>query len=491
MMYSLRLQEKNLGTMISFDRKGKDMFGRIILARLKMATRSKSYMFWCLFFPIGLGTLFYFAFSSIYESSKSEPIPVVIQVNESAINEYKVLQAFSTLDKDKMEEDFEKYYTDKAMAEAMGEKFDEEPPMSEDDLDILNDVDGFDDMVKVPLRTFNEKYIKENLDEIDSSSLPLVQALDEIEYDDGTKIIKKIEAKDTAEAEKLLKDEEISGVITINGLRDISLLVNDNGIDQSILSSILSEYLLQVDLAIDKVDSNPEDSEDMDSTFDAASYNLDYVNAKTTAGDNKDPFVTYFYNLLAMVSIMGSIASMSSVVNTQANQTSTGLRIDSSPVNKAVLELADLVAVTFVQMVIMAITVTYLLYGLKINFGGDVGLIYLTAIISTTVGTALGFVVGHIGRFRIEIKEAILMLFILGGGFLSGLMYGDMKIIIEERFPLFNRINPSAVISDAYMSLNLFGPGQMYYRSMIYVLIFVIVMVLIGVVLSGRKSYKN
>ena len=116
MMYSLRLQEKNLGTMISFDRKGKDMFGRIILARLKMATRSKSYMFWCLFFPIGLGTLFYFAFSSIYESSKSEPIPVVIQVNESAINEYKVLQAFSTLDKDKMEEDFEKYYTDKAIA---------------------------------------------------------------------------------------------------------------------------------------------------------------------------------------------------------------------------------------------------------------------------------------------------------------------------------------------------------------------------------------
>ncbi|MBR6402730.1 MAG: ABC transporter permease [Eubacterium sp.] len=467
------------------------MFGRIVLARLKIATRSKIYLFWCLIFPLGLGTLFYFAFSSIYESSKSEPIPVVVQVNDSAINEYKVLQAFSSLDKDKLEENFVNYNTDKAMAEAMGEKFEEDPPMSEDDLDVLNEVEGFDDMVKVPLSIFDKKYLKEDPDKINSSDLPLVKVLDEVEYDDGTKIIKKVEAKDSSDAEELLKDGDISGIITINGLKDISLLVSEDGIDQSILSGILSEYLLQVDLTIDRINADPEDGEDMEDTFDSSSYSLDYVNSKTAAGENRDPFVTYFYNLLAMVALMGSIASMKAVVNTQANQTATGLRIDSSPVNKVILELADLTAITFVQVVIMVITVTYLLFGLNIKFGGDVGLIYLTALASSAVGTTLGYVVGHIGRFSDEIKEAMLMLVFLGGGFLSGLMYGDMKIIIEEKCPMFNRINPSAIISDAYMSLNLFGPGKMYHRSMISILVFVVVMLLIGVALSGRKSYKT
>ena len=92
---------------------------------------------------------------------------------------------------------------------------------------------------------------------------------------------------------------------------------------------------------------------------------------------------------------------------------------------------------------------------------------------------------------KLEIKEVILMAFILGGGFLSGLMYGDMKMIIEDSFPLFNRINPSAVISDAFLALNLYGPGTQYYRSIIYILVVDAVMLTVGIILSRKKSYRS
>ena len=60
------------------------MFGRICIAELKRLVRSKKYMFWTFAFPIMLGTLFYFAFSTIYNSQKSETIPVVIEVTDNA-----------------------------------------------------------------------------------------------------------------------------------------------------------------------------------------------------------------------------------------------------------------------------------------------------------------------------------------------------------------------------------------------------------------------
>ncbi len=467
------------------------MFIHRIEARLKIAVRSKKYLFWTLLFPLALGTLFYFAFSSIYSSETTEPIPVYVQSSDSALEEYKVLQAFSLMDTDRMQDDLEKYYMEKATAEAMGEDFTKEPPISEDKQKALEKIENYDDIAGTPLDVFDNDYMTGTVDSIDASDLPLVNVLESLEYEDGTKMVEMVSCKDMDEAQKLLKDGDLAGIITIDGLRDVELLVNGEGVNHSILSSIISEYLLQVDLTIDQINEKPEKSEDIDSAIDNTTFNLDYIQVHNADGDTKDPFITYFYNLIAMVCLMGSMASLSSVVNTQANQEATGLRIDVSPVNKSLLELADLVAITLIQFVIIIITLTYLIFGLKLKFGGSIPLIYLTSILSSTVGTTLGFMVGHIGSFKQELKEVILMAIFLGGGFMSGLMYGDMKMIMENKCPLFNRLNPASVITDAFISLNLYGGGKNYYRSLMYIFIVDIIMLVVGLMLSRRKSYKS
>ncbi|MBO4863148.1 MAG: ABC transporter permease [Eubacterium sp.] len=467
------------------------MFGRLFKARIKLTLRSKKYMFWTLFFPLALGTLFYFAFNSIYSSIQSEPIPVVVEVNDSALEEYKVLQAFSMLDKDKMQKDLEDYYTEKATAEAMGEDFDKAAPINEDDLETLENIESFDDVVKVPLSTFNKDYLTGDPDTIKRSDLPIIQVLEDLEYENGTKMVEEISCDSHEKAEKLLTEGDIAGIITVNSINDVKLLVNGEGVNHSILSNIISKYLYQVNLTIDRMNENPEENSDVEKSMDLASFDLDYVSVRSLGGENKDPFVTYFYNLLSMICVMGSTAALYSTIDAQANQSDIGIRIDGSAVSKALLEIANLLAVALIQIFIILITITYLMFGLGINFGGNTLMIYLTLMAASTVGTSLGYFMAHIGSFKAEIKEALMMVVILGGSFLSGLMYGDMKSILEEKCPIVNRINPCAVITDSLLSLNLFGVGKVYYRSMMYILILDVVMLTIGIILSNKRSYKS
>ena len=470
------------------------MFGRVIIDHIKMNIRSPRYIFWTLAFPLGLGTLFFFAFSSIYSSETSSPIPVVYEVSDDAIQEYKIMQAFSNLDQEKINEDMEQFYTDQATAEAMGQSFTDEEPVSQDTLDALGEVQCYDDMKEFDMDIFPFEYLTTDRSEIDNISqedLPFISMMEDLEYDNGTKMIEVVEVSSHDEAEKLLSDGDIAAIISVDSIKDVSMLVNGNGVKHSILSTIISEYRLQVGKAIDTINTDPEKLNESDAVMDESVDSMEFVNATSTAGENKDPYVSYFYNLIAMVALMGSMSSLNVIVNNQANQSTTGIRLDCSPIAKAGYSLAQLVAVTILQIMIQTIMLVYLIFILKIQFGGDVGMIFLTTYLASLVGVSLGFLVASIGKMKRDKKEAILMVFFLGGGFMSGLMYGDMKIIMEQKCPLFNRINPSSVITDAFYALNVFGVGERFYRSIIYMIVVSSVMVIAGCVLSRRSSYKS
>ena len=480
------------------------MFGRVFISQLKCSFRSKTYMFWCFAFPLMLGTLFYFAFHSIYDSQKSETIPVVINVTDNAVHEYQVLQAISNLDSDRMSKDLENYYTEKATAEAMGKEFDKENPVTDAELDSVESIKSYEDMAGYDMTDFPYDYLKidrSSIDNITREDLPFIKMVNELEYDDGTKMMQDLQLNNTGrlseaelkKAEEMLSDGDIAGIITVDSMQDVSLLVNGSGVKHSILSTIISEYKVQVGMAIDTINEKHENLENSETIMDKATEDIQFVDAKNMAGDNKDPFVAYFYNLIAMVAIMGSVSVMRTIVESQANQSTnnTGIRIDVSPVRKTFLELINLAAITFVQLIIITVMLFYLIFVLKIRFGGNLGYIFLTGYLASFVGNMLGFMIGHFGTIAVDKKEAILMVIMLGGGFMSGLMYGDMKMIVEQNFPWFNRINPSAVITDAFYALNVFGVGPRYMRSVRYMILTSIVMLIIGCVLSRRRSYKS
>ena len=61
-----------------------------------------------------------------------------------------------------------------------------------------------------------------------------------------------------------------------------------------------------------------------------------------------------------------------------------------------------------------------------------------------------GCFVGSLGKLSEGIKVAVILAISMVCSFLAGLMNSNMKDLVEKHVPIINRINPAALISDAF-----------------------------------------
>ena len=305
---------------------------------------------------------------------------------------------------------------------------------------------------------------------------------------DGKKLLD-IQYMEYDEAEALLKDgEKVNGIIRVKEDGKLTLDIVSNGVLSTIQQSIVTGYNQNVTM-IEKVAK--EHPENLYEVIKSVSESTSYVLPKSLGGDNKDPFISYFYNLLAMTTLFASMHSLRIGNNTQANMSKVGARANASPVRRMSFQIAGFIASFLVSLAVVEIGLTVMIFVLKVEFGGDMLMIYLTSALATLLGVSLGFFVGNLGSFSIDKKEGILVGITLLGCALSGLMYGDMKIIIAEKAPIINKINPTAVISDSYYALNMLGVGSRYFETVMYMVGLSLVLTIGGLLLGRKVSYDS
>ena len=291
------------------------------------------------------------------------------------------------------------------------------------------------------------------------------ETLSKIEYDDGTKMFD-IKNVDKKEAEKLLEDDKIEAIINPYDYENIKMEIKKNGIKQSILTSIVTAFREGIDIK-------------------------EYVKTSGLQGNNKDPYVQYFYNILAMISVMTSCGVMLSVIKTQANYSAIGIRVVSSPVSRVLQSFCSMLAMSFLQIVILIVSIIYYVYVLKVDFGCSIKYIFITSMFAAFMGCSLGYMVACVGNASEGLKNAILVGLVTGGGFLAGLMKGDMYIVVEKKFPLINRINPSSIITNAFYTLNMYGANAKYTKSILTMFVYSIIFIAIGMIFRGRRGYAS
>ena len=290
------------------------------------------------------------------------------------------------------------------------------------------------------------------------------------------------------EAEKMLEDDKINGIITVTADGRLKLKIHENGNQSSIQENIVTAYNQSADL-IEKVAA--EHPEKLQEVLEEISDRVTFISAKNMAGENKDPYVQYFYNLIAMTTLFAALNSLRVGTNCQANMSAIGARTNASPLRRTVFQFGGYLAAYVVQTVIVFIGLAYMIFGLKIKFGGEVPIIFATTALATLLGISLGFMVGNFGSMSAEKKESILVAIILGSCAVSGLMMGDMKPIIAEKAPIINKINPAAVISDSYYCLNMFGTGSRFFTCIIYMAGLSVVFTVVGMMFGRRQSYDS
>ncbi len=291
---------------------------------------------------------------------------------------------------------------------------------------------------------------------------------------------------DNEAAEKLLIDGDVSSVIYVDD--EISMETASNGLNPSIVQSFLEQYKTQKTIITETAMRNPEKLGDVVA---ALSEELNCMNTKALSNGNMDPYVAYFFNLIAMVALFGTTNGVFAATQNQGNLSAIGARKCVSPTHKLKSTIASLIAGFIAQTICTAICTTYIVFILRIDLGDKIPLIYLSGIIGSLAGIALGFFIGSIGKMSEGTKFGIAFAITMASCFFSGLMVGDMKSIFAKHCPIVNKLNPAALISDMFYCLSIYDDYSRYLGIVSTLLTMVVIFTAGGFLLTRRKKYAS
>lgn len=321
-------------------------------------------------------------------------------------------------------------------------------------------------------------------EEVEANFKAYVENISIVESGDKLLDIKYIDNRE--DAEQLLIDGDVAGMFYSEDI-ELKLMVSKDDIQQSILASIATQYHQMITIMQTVAKDNPEKLYETMATFEAGvGENTEIKNSNS----DMDVYAQYFYNLIAMACIMCASVSMTLTTKNQANTSMIGARKEVSGASYFVANVASLLAGAVVQILCVLLSFGYLL-AIGANFGGSIPKILLAIVVGVFTGMCIGFCIGSFGFLSDKAKDGITTLFSVGGSFLSGLMIGDIRMLIANKCPIINQINPVALVSDAFYSINTFETDDRYFHNLVSLLIISAVFILAGNLFGRRKQYAS
>lgn len=387
------------------------MFFHEFLYKIKRVLRQKEELFWVLLFPMILGTMFYFAFSNLNNTTENfHTIPAAVCYEEGTNN-----QSFQQV-----------------------------------------------------LRTLSQE-----------SDTPFL-SITETDWDSAV---------------QLLKNNTVRGIFRVG--EEVSLTCvsadeanvnNTLAMEQSILEAFLREYEAGAKAVPDALMQAPDA---LDDVLALAKAGASYGSSLTLTDGNMDSIVQYFYNLIAMACLFTSFAGTYVAIRNQANLSDVGARKCVSPSGKAVSVAAQLLSGVLTQFGCIVVNILYLVYVLRVDFGTALPLLLFTALIGCILGVSFGFFIGSIGQLSELVKNGILVCVSMLCCFFSGLMISGIRLVVEKFCPLFNDINPAVLVSDSFLTLNIYGPNRRYFGNLCSLLLMAALFIAAGCLMIRRKTYAS
>ena len=281
-------------------------------------------------------------------------------------------------------------------------------------------------------------------------STPLYAALSsvsDLDKDASENDVFRVALTDADTAARMLDDGEVSGIISYDG--GVRLTVSGSGVDQTIIKGFLDGYLQSQSTVSQIIKDNP-DAIGEGLIADIAD-RTGYVRENT--GGNPDTTVIYFYSLLAMTCLLAATVGIQETIKVQADLSPLAARNNVAPVKKFKLFLSSVSAAVLLQLVIILLVLAYVVFVLGVDFGPKTGLVLLTCAVGCVTGIFFGTLVSAAVRRSEGIKYAVVISLTLLFSVLSGMMYAEMKYIVQQNVPLLAYINPVNLITDAFYAL--------------------------------------
>lgn len=301
---------------------------------------------------------------------------------------------------------------------------------------------------------------------------------------DGELIEMKTMDEDTAV--KALDAGRVSGIYYEN--ETPSLTVASSGLSQTVLASALDSYLGNAALLKEVAVKNPEG---LAAAAEALTEQNSYLTEETLGGESYNYTMDYFYALIGMTCFFGCFTGMKLGEECTANQSVLAARRSVAPVRKSRMVLTDMLVGFSVQFCLVLVLLAFLNFVLDIRLSGNPAATLLVCACGALTGVSFGIVLGCAGRIKQSIRIGLSISVPLLCSFLSGLMIGDMKQTVEENAPLINRINPSAVISDAFYYINIYPDGRGLARCLVTLAVISLGLAFLAFLMMRRTRYDS
>lgn len=377
------------------------VFKHIFTYRLKCLLRDHENIFWTLFFPLIMATLFNMAFSNLGSAETFKPVDIAV-VND------------------------EQYRQDKNFKSAV------EKLSSGDD------------------RLFNLSVVSRE------------------------------------EADDMLKNNIIDGYIIAGW--PIKLVVNQSGLNQNIIKSFTDNYMQTVSALNTILSKDPGKLQNLINEVESI---VNYVKEVSHSNAEPDNILLYFYSLIAMACFYGGFFGMREVSDVQADISPVAARVNTAPVHKLKTFIYSSAASIIIHLAEMLLLLAYLIFALKIDFGSKTAYVLLTTFIGSIAGFFFGAFVSAAVKKSEGVKVGVLVSATMICCFLAGMMYQDIKYIIERNMPALSYLNPVNLLTDAFYSLYYYDTFTRFFTDIAILTAFVAVFGSGTCLIIRRRKYAS
>lgn len=310
------------------------------------------------------------------------------------------------------------------------------------------------------------------------------------------------------EAKDLLAKKEISGYVLLED--SPKMVVNTSGINETILKLVMEEIeemrTVFQNVAEIEISKKLAEEKEMYGSVQPGNYNAWYVeiyakimdvqqnstaNIKDTSSTHLSYTMIEFYTLIAMTCLYGGILGMVAINQNLPNMSHNGKRVSVSPLSKGKLILSSVLAGYIAQIIGLILLFLYTVFVLKVDYGTELPLIVLLAVVGSLAGLTLGIFVASILKTNENTKTGIMISITMFGCFLAGMMGITMKYIVDKNLPLLNKINPANMITDGFYSLYYYSTQERFYFNVISLLVFSSILIIFSILSLRRQKYDS
>ena len=292
---------------------------------------------------------------------------------------------------------------------------------------------------------------------------------------------------DKATAESLLADGELGAVIVTG--EETKVLLRENGLNSTIVKTVVDGYLQSKEMFIEAAMKGK-----LPEVMEAFSEEITTLSVKEFEGAATDPFVQYFYALIAMASLYGAMYGLMNTNELNQKLSLVSARRLAAPMRTVPTVLCDVAAAFTIQYLQFLIILAYSILILKVDFGEVSGWVFLGGVFYSLLGVLIGYFIGTVVQKSDSLQNSIMMGSVMFSCFLAGLMVGNIRMAIELAVPAVNRINPATLIADSMQALCIMRDMEKFASCLWGILIWCVCLIggsMLVVMLRQKKAGRS